>query len=52
MSKEKLKALEAEHRAKLLQDLDNIRQNAGAVHENKAREVFARALMHLIYKTK
>lgn len=52
MSKEKLKALEAEHRAKLLQDLDNIRRNPGAVHVNKVRETFAAALAHLVYRSK
>jgi hypothetical protein len=52
MSKEKLKAREAEHRASLMQRLDQIRMAAGAVHENTARQVFAEALLYLVRKSK
>lgn len=48
----KLKALELEHRAKLLRQLDEIRVAAGAVHDNKARQVFAEVLAYLVSKSK
>lgn len=41
-----------EHRARLLQQLEEIRVAAGAVHENKARQVFAEALAFLVARAK
>jgi hypothetical protein len=42
----------AKYRAELVQKLDEIRIANGAVHENKARQAFAEALLYLIGRAK
>ena len=40
------------YRAELVQKLNEIRIAHGAVHENKARQAFAEALMYLVSRAK